>query len=131
MPHALGVLDHPHLGVGRYLDTPSRSASVGFASSRLPGNAQHDVALVGQNSAMSKEPGLFEVLYTCRAMRRLKPDPVPRELLLKLIDATTQAPSGSNQQRARWIIVQDQTQKAKLAELNRRGVEAYVGPPAS
>ncbi|HEY1293052.1 MAG TPA: nitroreductase family protein [Chloroflexota bacterium] len=80
---------------------------------------------------MSKEPGLFEVIYTCRAMRRLKPDPVPRELLLKLIDAANQAPSGSNQQRARWIVVQDQTQKAKLAELNRKGVEAYVGSQAS
>ncbi len=80
---------------------------------------------------MSKEPGLFEVLYTCRAMRRLKPDPVPRELLLKLIDAANQAPSGSNLQGARWIIVQDQAQKAKLAELNRKGVEAYVSPQAS
>ena len=49
---------------------------------------------------MSNEPGLFEVLYTCRAMRRLKSDPVPRELLLTLIDAANQAPSGSNQQRA-------------------------------
>ena len=77
---------------------------------------------------MSNEPGLFEVLYTCRAMRRLKPDPVPRELLLKLIDAANQAPSGSNLQSARWIIVQDPAQKAKLAELNRKGVEAYVAP---
>jgi nitroreductase len=80
---------------------------------------------------MSKEPGLFEVLYTCRAMRRLKPDPVPRELLLKLIDAANQAPSGSNLQGARWIIVQDQAQKAKLAELNRKGVEAYIGSQGS
>jgi nitroreductase len=80
---------------------------------------------------MSKEPGLFEVLYTCRAMRRLKPDPVPRELLLKLIDAANQAPSGSNLQSARWIIVPDQAQKAKLADLNRKGVEAYVGSQAS
>jgi nitroreductase len=77
------------------------------------------------------EPGLFEILYTCRAMRRLKPDPVPRELLLELIDAANQAPSGSNLQSARWIIVQDPAQKAKLAELNRKGVEAYVSPQAN
>jgi nitroreductase len=80
---------------------------------------------------MSEEPGLFEILYTCRAMRRLKSDPVPRELLLKLIDAANQAPSGSNLQRARWIIVQDQAQKAKLAELNRKAVEAYTLAQAS
>jgi nitroreductase len=80
---------------------------------------------------MPNEPGLFEVLYTCRAMRRLKPDPVSRELLLKLIDAANQAPSGSNMQSARWIVVQDPAQRAKLAELNRKGVEAYVSPQAN
>jgi nitroreductase len=80
---------------------------------------------------MTHQPGLFEVMYTCRAMRRLKPDAVPRELLVKLIDAANQAPSGSNMQSARWIIVQDPAQRAKLAELNRRGVEAYVSPQAN
>jgi nitroreductase len=76
------------------------------------------------------EPGLFEVMYTCRAMRRLKPDAVPRELLLKLVGAGNQAASGSNLQSLRWIIVQDPAQRAKLAELNRKGVEAYVAPSA-
>jgi nitroreductase len=71
---------------------------------------------------------LFEVIYNCRAMRRLKPDPVPEATLLKLLDAANQAPSGSNRQGARWIIVQDAEQKAKLAELNRIAVEAYVAP---
>lgn len=75
---------------------------------------------------MSDEPGLFEVMYTCRAMRRLKPDPVPEELLIRLIDAANQAPSGSNLQNARWVIVRDRTQKERLAELNRKGVERYV-----
>ncbi|MYJ76468.1 MAG: nitroreductase family protein, partial [Gammaproteobacteria bacterium] len=46
-------------------------------------------------------------MYNCRAMRRLKPDPVPEELLLKLIDAANQAPTGSNAQGARWIVVRD------------------------
>ena len=71
---------------------------------------------------------LFETIYNCRAMRRLKPDPVPEEMLIKLIDAANQAPSGSNRQSARWIIVRDAEQKAKLAELNRIAVEAYASP---
>ncbi|MCZ6875403.1 MAG: nitroreductase family protein [bacterium] len=71
---------------------------------------------------------LFEAIYNCRAMRRLKSDPVPEETLLKLINAANQAPSGSNRQSARWVIVRDAEQKAKLAELNRIAVEAYVGP---
>jgi nitroreductase len=71
---------------------------------------------------------LFDAIYNCRAMRRLKPDPVPEETLIKLIDAANQAPSGSNRQGARWVIVRDAEQKAKLAELNRVAVAAYVGP---
>ena len=70
---------------------------------------------------------LFDVLYNCRAMRRLKPDPVPEDLLLKLVDAANQAPSGSNLQGVRWIIVRDPAQKAALAALNRKAVEAYAG----
>lgn len=77
---------------------------------------------------MNDEMGLFEAIYTCRAMRRLKPDPVPEELLIRLVDAANQAPSGSNLQHGRWIVVRDPAQKAKLAELNKTAVLAYVGP---
>lgn len=77
---------------------------------------------------MSDEPGIFEVIYHTRAMRRLKPDPVPEDLLIKLIDAAHQAPSGSNTQNGRWLVVRDAAQKARLAELNRAAVMQYVGP---
>lgn len=72
--------------------------------------------------------GIFEVMYNCRAMRRLDTKPVPEEHLVKLIEAANQAPSGSNMQSARWIVVRDPEVKQKLADLNRAGVEAYVGP---
>lgn len=77
---------------------------------------------------MAEEMGIFEVMYNCRAMRRLKRDPVPQELLLKLIDAANRAPSGSNRQMARWIVVTDAAQKRKLADLNAAAVDAYVQP---
>jgi nitroreductase len=77
---------------------------------------------------MSEEIGLFEAMYSCRAMRRLDTKPVPEEMLIKLIDAANQAASGSNSQRARWIIVRDEAQRRKLAALNKTAVEAYVGP---
>jgi non-ribosomal peptide synthetase component F len=69
---------------------------------------------------MSDDIGLFEAMYSCRAMRRLHPDPVPEAHLLRLIDAANQAASGRNFQRARWIIVRDGPQKRRVAELNRR-----------
>jgi nitroreductase len=40
------------------------------------------------------EVGLFEAMYTARALRRLKPDPVPEELMTRLLDAAIRAPSG-------------------------------------
>src|SRR6266508_506855 len=77
---------------------------------------------------MSDEMGLFDAIYNTRAMRRLKPDPVPEELLVRLIDAANQAASGSNAQNGRWIVVRDQAVKDKLAELNKRAVMAYAAP---
>jgi nitroreductase len=75
---------------------------------------------------VSEQIGIFDAMYSCRAMRRLKPDPVPEELLLKLCEAGNQGPSGSNIQGVRWVIVREQAQKDRLAELNRTAVEAYV-----
>ena len=77
---------------------------------------------------MADEMGLFDVMYHCRAMRRLDSKPVPEELLVKLIDAANQAPSGSNMQNGRWIVARDAEVKRQLADLNRKGVEAYIGP---
>ena len=76
---------------------------------------------------MAEEMGVFETMYNCRAMRRLDSKPVPRETLVKLIDAANQAPSGSNMQNARWVVVTDPEVRQKLAELNRAGVEGYIG----
>lgn len=75
---------------------------------------------------MPEEPGLFEVMYTCRAMRRIKPDPVPEDLLLKLADAGNHGPTGSNVQNVRWVIVRDAGRKRLLAEQNRKHLSAYL-----
>ena len=72
--------------------------------------------------------GVFDVIYHCRAMRRLDTREVPEELLRKLVDAGNQAPTGSNMQGVRWIIARDAAVKRELADLNRRAVEAYIGP---
>jgi nitroreductase len=76
---------------------------------------------------MEREPGIFEVMYSCRAMRRLRLEPVPEAVLIKLIEAGNQAPSGSNMQGARWLIVRDPEQKQRLAELNKVSVDTYIG----
>ena len=48
---------------------------------------------------------LFEIMATTRLMRRLKPDPVPAELIRKVLEAGVSAPSGGNMQRWRFLVV--------------------------
>ena len=44
------------------------------------------------------EIGLFEAIYSARSLRRFKPDPVPEEMITKIIDAAIRAPSGGDAQ---------------------------------
>ena len=65
---------------------------------------------------------LFEALYTTRAMRRVKPDPIPDEVVARIMDAAIRAPSGGNQQRWRFLLVTDPAIKATLAGWYREGL---------
>ena len=47
---------------------------------------------------MARETVLFEAIYSERAIREFKPDPIPDDLVQKLIEAGTKAPSGGNRQ---------------------------------
>jgi nitroreductase len=69
---------------------------------------------------------LFDVMYTCRAMRRLRPDPVPEETLLQLVDAALQGPSGSNAQNWTFVIVRDRAQKERIAAVWRQTWGFYL-----
>lgn len=62
------------------------------------------------------EIGLFEAMYTQKAIRRLKPDPVSDELVHKLLDAAIRAPSGGNTQPWAFIVIRDVESKRKIAE---------------
>jgi nitroreductase len=66
------------------------------------------------------ELGLFEALYSARALRRLKPDPVPDELITKVLEAATQAPSGGNAQNWLFIVVRDRAQRQRLGAIYRK-----------
>jgi nitroreductase len=60
-------------------------------------------------------------MYSCRAMRRLRADPVPEEVLLGLVEAATQGPSTGNGQNWRFVIVRDRDVIGRMAEPWRRG----------
>ncbi len=50
---------------------------------------------------------LFEIIRTTRSIRRLKPVPVPSELVRKILEAGVCAPSGGNMQRWRFLVIKD------------------------
>jgi nitroreductase len=61
------------------------------------------------------EAPLLHVMSSMRAMRRLKPDPVPNEVLEQLITAASYGPSGGNNQAFSFVVVTDREQIARLA----------------
>lgn len=69
---------------------------------------------------------LFDMMWTCRAMRRFKPDPVPEEVLLSLVDAALHGPSGSNAQNWRFVIVRERSQKEKIQKIWRKTWGFYL-----
>jgi nitroreductase len=66
---------------------------------------------------------LAEAIQTQRAIRRLKPDPVDDDLVLRLIDLAVRAPTGSNAQNWEFIIVRDPAIKKAFARRNRLALQ--------
>ena len=71
---------------------------------------------------------LFEIIRTTRSMRRLKPDPVPNELIRKILEAGVCAPSGGNMQHWRFLVIRDPKIKQTVGALYKRAWDEQVAP---
>ena len=67
---------------------------------------------------------LHEALYTTRAMRRIKDDPIPEEVQKRILDAAIRAPSGGNAQNWRFLLVDDPAVRGQLAPIYRECIDA-------
>ncbi len=72
------------------------------------------------------EMGLYEVLRTLRAVRRLRTDPIPDDDLHRVLEAATWAPSGGNRQPWRIIVVKDPARKQRLGALYAERWAEYI-----
>jgi nitroreductase len=63
------------------------------------------------------EIGLYQAMRTLRAVRRLRPDPVPEDVLFRVLEAASFAPTGGNVQPWRVVVVRDRAKMARLGEL--------------
>ncbi len=72
---------------------------------------------------------VYEALYTTRAMRRLRPDPISLASQARILDAAIRAPSGANVQPWRFLLVDDPALKARLGPIYRAchdDIEAFL-----
>jgi nitroreductase len=79
------------------------------------------------------EMGLFDVMYSAGSIRRFRSDPVPDEIISKVLDAAVRAPSGSNAQTWLFIVVKDAEKRRQLGAVYRKAsdilVKLYAGAP--
>ena len=68
------------------------------------------------------------LLSTTRAVRkRLDLNrPVPRAIIDECLELAVQAPTGSNSQTWRWVVVDDAGKRQALADLYRKGAQPYL-----
>jgi nitroreductase len=71
---------------------------------------------------------LFDIIHTTRAMRRLKPDPVPDALIAKILQAGQCAANGANTQRWRFLVIKDPEIKRRVQVWYKRAFDEVVGP---
>jgi len=81
-----------------------------------------DIARIGEDVP------LLEGIRTARAIRRLRPDPVPRALIRKVCEAATFAPSGGNRQPWIFVAVTEAERRAFVAERYRSAFREYIEP---
>ena len=71
---------------------------------------------------------LFDIQRTMRAMRRLKPDPVPNALITQILEAATYAPNGGNSQKWRFLVIKDPEIKKAVQVYYKRAYDEVQKP---
>jgi len=64
---------------------------------------------------------ILDVIVTRKSIRRYKPDPVPDEMIDKILEAARWAPTGENYQPWRFIVIRDQETKDRIGRLAKLG----------
>jgi nitroreductase len=85
-------------------------------------------AVERKEDGMPEGTDVFEIIHSTRAMRRLKPDPVPDELIRNILLAGQAAASGGNTQRWRFLVLKDPEIKKKVQVYYKKAFDEVVGP---
>lgn len=74
---------------------------------------------------------IYDVMRTTFAAREFTGDPIPDEIVYRLIDNARFAPSGGNRQRTHIIVVRDGAARDRLAHLSVPGAQRYFAQSAA
>jgi nitroreductase len=69
---------------------------------------------------------LYDVMRTTGAVRRFTDDPLPDEVLERILDNARYAPSGGNRQGVRVIVVRDRQTREAIVDLSVTGARRYI-----
>jgi nitroreductase len=79
------------------------------------------------------EMSFFEIMYSAGSIRRLRSDPVPDEVITKVLDAAIRAPSGSNAQSWVFLVIKDAETRRQLGAVYKKAsdilLKLYAGAP--
>jgi nitroreductase len=78
------------------------------------------------DSPVGAQPSYFEIVGNQRAYRELKSDPVPQELIERILVAGTHAPSARNSQPWHFVVVQDPEVRKQIADGTRAAWEGFA-----
>ena len=130
-----GKRERYHSGLAVYL-LPERGSGVGplrivyglkpITPARMP-----RIAGVKESEMQSIDEStpFFDLVGSVRAMLKLKPDPVPIEMIWKVLNVGVQAPSGQNKQPWKFLLIQDPERKQWFAERYANAMQERFGLP--
>ena len=70
---------------------------------------------------------VLDAIHSTPARRYLKPDPIPDDVLWKLLDAAIRGPTGGNKQGWGWVVVKNLEIKKQIQEWYLEGWERVYG----
>jgi len=78
-------------------------------------------------TTLDSNPRFFDLVGDMRAMRRLKQDPVPQELLDRVLEAGVKAPSGMNTQPWAFLVLREPEAKKWFADRYKAAIHSRFG----
>jgi NAD(P)-dependent dehydrogenase (short-subunit alcohol dehydrogenase family)/nitroreductase len=110
------VTDEARAGEAVIIDNVGR-AEVGAPTLTTATFADVRPKIFGPRAGSPAPPSFDDVVHTTRAMRRLRTDPVPTELLSEIIEAATMGPCGNHVEIWRFYVLTDRARIEQLAGL--------------